>query len=70
MIRSVISLIRNQDDVTVSELCALSAEALDLIHAFAQECLKGRYERAFLEGVAASLVSKQGRNFRPVRIAA
>jgi len=70
LVKAVLSAIRNQDDVSVGELCALSTEALALIHAFVQECMAGRYERSFLESVAASLVSRQNRNFRPVRIAA
>lgn len=70
LVKAVLAAIRNQDDVSVGELCALSTEALALIHAFVQECMAGRYERSFLESVAASLVSKQSRNFRPVRIAA
>ena len=70
LVKAVLSVIRNQDDVTVGELCALSSEALDLIHAFAQDCMAGRYERAFLESVTARLAAQQGTNLRPVRIAA
>ena len=70
LVKAVLSAIRNQDDVSVGELCALSAEALALMHAFVQGCMAGRYERSFLDSVAASLVSRQNRNFRPVRKAA
>jgi predicted transcriptional regulator YheO len=70
LVKAVLSVIRNQDDVSVGELCALSTEALDLLHAFVQECMAGRYERSFLDGVAASLVSRQGRSFRPILRAA
>ncbi len=70
LVKAVLSAIRNQDDVSVGELCALSAEALALMHSFVQGCMAGRYERSFLDSVAASLVSRQNRNFRPVRKAA
>jgi hypothetical protein len=35
LVKAVLSLVTHEDSVSVGELCALSADALDLIEAFA-----------------------------------
>ena len=55
LVKAVLSLVTHEDTVSVGELCALSADALDLIEAFAQAYAAGRYDRDYLQRLAGKL---------------
>jgi hypothetical protein len=57
LVKAVLSLITHEDTVSVGELCALSADALDLIEAFVQAYTAGRYDREFLQRLSGKLQS-------------
>ena len=58
LVKAVLSVISDRDDVTVAELCSLNAEMLGLLDAFARDRMAGRYDASFLEGLANRLRSQ------------
>jgi hypothetical protein len=57
LVKAALAVIANQNDITVSELCALSPEGLDLVDAFVQDRLSGRYDDGFLQTLCSKLLS-------------
>lgn len=55
LIKAVLCVISERDNVTVAELCSLGEEALGLLDAFVRERMAGRYEHDFLDGLVKRL---------------
>jgi hypothetical protein len=58
LVKAVLSIISDRDEISVAELCSLSEEMLCLLDAFARNRMAGAYEQAFLEGLSNRLRSQ------------
>lgn len=60
LVKAILCVISGRDEVTVAELCSLSEETLELLHAFARDRTAGLYEQSFLEGLVKRLHAMHG----------